>query len=875
MSPEVPISLMTMQWLLELQVSPARAVSDALAGLADFGRYQRADPDDAIVTILRGLDDAKAYEESLARGIWDWLETRRGYSAAQREAYGFDAFIREVRDALIIAQRMDLVLITRNILSDFWSWENWTQKLQLHHPSRDARLQLLKLCAVHQQALQDGTLEPRWIQLCRDAGTTTSLAYLDVGLLGLRASPRVPGEDVARRVAFGLGIWAATYRPAKDDFLQRWINLRHLMPRTDPLWREIVEDAIADVCRYTSLKDPELVKEDEHVRVFHAADWWRETISRLKRRRPSHAIRTSFLSPLPEEGRDLIAVAREGFTDEVIERTIDLFERHEQWVRHYGNCYYYNRALTVIAPAFIKLRNPRATEIITYYLRRALMWDEHDPFLWNTWQRCLVRLGKFDDAENIAWETVRRFPRDIGTRVILAQRLAELGRSREAESLLREIGHLNSLNSAYYLVLGKIISANKNRRLEALQLISTAIEQIPGHHGLLVFAAALNLYANDHLAASTLLDKAEDAGDSPHYYAVRFRLAFRDQGEKEARSWLDLGLERHRNDPDLLKKRQLIRKNNSDDLVDPEDDPLNDFSSEVFFNSSSEVLDPDHGMQEQALNGSAPSPAQAKTHFHPAARPPVENIADAPADIPALPIAAKLAEPLVVTVPLGTTAPHPAVVKLDKKRAPKMDRALDEAIRHGRAKRLDFALNGAGIQGNQRKSAYDALEALANKNPEFLYGQMVYRRRARTPPDIELKGIAVPPAVQIEFALRNKNAMFLQRMTNAGTESLLANLGSALAGDKEACEKWKEGLPKVSTREGYASQVLSHLLADLGTHDMPAEKRSHFRMLWKVSMSNSELSHFFFQAIDASLLFGIADDSVRLGMASSILQRST
>jgi hypothetical protein len=124
----------------------------------------------------------------------------------------------------------------------------------------------------------------------------------------------------------------------------------------------------------------------------------------------------------------------------------------------------------------------------------------------------------------------------------------------------------------------------------------------------------------------------------------------------------------------------------------------------------------------------------------------------------------------------------------------------------------------------------------------------------------------VPTAVEIGVAFEARNSTLLRKIAKAGDESLLADLASALAGDEEASERWKTGIPKISMHAGYASHVLQRLIGDMGTPDVPRENRDEFRIVWTEPVTDiSKLEHFFFQAIDASLLFSVADNSIRLG----------
>ena len=60
---------MTFNGSTDLRISPTSGLH-ALAGMVDFGRFRRADTDDAIANILDGVDDPKPHMDLLAKGIW-------------------------------------------------------------------------------------------------------------------------------------------------------------------------------------------------------------------------------------------------------------------------------------------------------------------------------------------------------------------------------------------------------------------------------------------------------------------------------------------------------------------------------------------------------------------------------------------------------------------------------------------------------------------------------------------------------------------------------------------------------------------------------------------------------------------------------------
>ncbi len=87
------------------------------------------------------------------------------------------------------------------------------------------------------------------------------------------------------------------------------------------------------------------------------------------------------------------------------------------------------------------LRRRPAPEILgelLVWVRRALDWDVSNAFLWTRLADCLRALGDNKAAEDVLWETLRRFPDDEVCRNILAELLRERGGTEEAEALLRE-----------------------------------------------------------------------------------------------------------------------------------------------------------------------------------------------------------------------------------------------------------------------------------------------------------------------------------------------------------------------------------------------------------------------------------------------------
>lgn len=81
---------------------------------------------------------------------------------------------------------------------------------------------------------------------------------------------------------------------------------------------------------------------------------------------------------------------------------------------------------------------------------------------------------------------------------------------------------------------------------------------------------------------------------------------------------------------------------------------------------------------------------------------------------------------------------------------------INEALRYGRAKRIDYALNGAGLNEEGRAIARDDLNRLLDENETFGYGYLVNLRRVDAKVDDQLwQGLGHEEAIFFATSVAN------------------------------------------------------------------------------------------------------------------------
>ena len=127
--------------------------------------------------------------------------------------------------------------------------------------------------------------------------------------------------------------------------------------------------------------------------------------------------------------------------------------------------------------------------------RTALEHAPHDEFAWALWGRALEAQGALVAAEEVWWESVRRYPEDPDKRNQLAKLIGRVGRAGEAARLLRETMGLFPADVVARNQLASVLDEGLDRPREAAQLLREAIA-----------AGMANAYSYNQLA-SVLADR--------------------------------------------------------------------------------------------------------------------------------------------------------------------------------------------------------------------------------------------------------------------------------------------------------------------------------------------------------------------------------
>lgn len=128
-------------WLEVLEVSPAQAVADLMAGYAAVFPYTRADAPDVARMLVGHLPADDPARKAMATGLFSWLEEKRVEALPAAPARLQD-FVRQVSEAFEIISLVGLVELVPK-LSDP-TWLEWAEKLN----SRNAHVKYLRLISL-------------------------------------------------------------------------------------------------------------------------------------------------------------------------------------------------------------------------------------------------------------------------------------------------------------------------------------------------------------------------------------------------------------------------------------------------------------------------------------------------------------------------------------------------------------------------------------------------------------------------------------------------------------------------------------------------------------------------------------------------------
>lgn len=422
-------------WLDNFLADPALELGNLLSGHARIEPYENADAPDAARLLFGGLAEEDEARTALDRALHQWLESHRVGGVPEFDQLPLERWIRKVSEAFEIVGSLKLQHCSLDLRQRFVVWNSWSERLVVS-AQRDGRYAFFRTLALTQRVVvgleataNPFALEPLWLQICEQAGSSFESHYLAVGFLGLRMLPEREGIPSERPWMAGLARWATAQRPSITDFSQQWWTLKGLYPRMPSYWRR----AMSETLRQSSTKRmPDEIK-----------DWWQQDVKAKDGTTAQQSQAQSFgvpkLSPLSDV-QSLQQRARNPLPS--IRKEIEnLIGGRRHYAEATGDSHFLVTTACNIGMAIIKgIDDPVGRgQLAVDLARQALAWQPANVYAWALWRDALTEQGAFEAAELVGWEAIRRFPEDRQFRNQLALLLAELpDRQSHAETLLRE-----------------------------------------------------------------------------------------------------------------------------------------------------------------------------------------------------------------------------------------------------------------------------------------------------------------------------------------------------------------------------------------------------------------------------------------------------
>lgn len=414
-------------WLNALKAAPEMEVRRLLTGSAEIHGYGDVEPANAAASIFAGLDYARPEVKALETGLQAWFVNER--AALARGTEEREDFVSQAIDAFEIISIVPLEALTLSLWRDYPQWYSWVENYDLA-ANADLRTALFRTLALTQARLPESMHErhiPFWLEIARRAGRDLPNGYIDLGLLGLKCLPLQSSEDGflsnESLCVVALIEWIEGRAGMWSEFVRRWLALRHEYPHTAKHWADLFS-AIVD---RRGKEIPAEVKEA-----------WRLNVGAPKIR--AHQRGPAPLADLAEVDEFVDKLPRQNIV-EAVARARQLVRYREKIAREYGNTEFAVKTACRVGREFLRrglgpMR--RRGEVALELAMTSLRWEPRHAHSWGLWRDSLVALGRHDDAEIVAWESVRRFPDDPVNASVLSSMLLERGSRRHAQALLEQ-----------------------------------------------------------------------------------------------------------------------------------------------------------------------------------------------------------------------------------------------------------------------------------------------------------------------------------------------------------------------------------------------------------------------------------------------------
>lgn len=418
-------------WIERFLAHPDQELADFLAGYARIEPYERAELPDAARLLFRHNAHALTVLDG-AVGRFLRQERLAGVPAAGPAV--LNRKLLQIMDALRLVSLLQLKRTALVLRKEFSLWRSWVERLP-GGANVDVRAEYLSTLALTQRLLQDVTdlhrtaLEPYWIAVCEQAGGMLPQTYLQIGLLGLRLLPERSGAPNERPWMTGLARWATLRRPPLKVFTQQWLMLKRLYPRPPAHWRV----AVAGTLKQRFLRSmPGSIEE-----------YWRGDVGLDRVGAEERAPKKTTILPPPKDQIDAVLARSHEPVKKITMEANRFISQVERFAEVTGESHYLVRSACNLGMRLLKSgpqeEHGERGKFAVKLARKALNWQPDDVFVWALWRDGLEAEGRFQAAEFVGWEAVRRFPEDPQRRNQLALLLSKLpNRADDAKRLLRE-----------------------------------------------------------------------------------------------------------------------------------------------------------------------------------------------------------------------------------------------------------------------------------------------------------------------------------------------------------------------------------------------------------------------------------------------------
>lgn len=440
-------------WLAAFEKAPERRFDDLVRGVALPFPYGRARPADVFDTLFGNLGTEDPLRAQLDAAVKGWIAARPADPPDFRLRYGPARYAGELVEALSLVPRLNLRATAAYLHAEVQQLRSWAADLVVD-PAHDPRAELWRVLA---QTQSDDTYLPDWYDLCEHAGRAVPEHYLDVALLGLLG---LPGRerDLSDELLSGFAAWARHLGPEDEgEFLMQWHSLKALYPRMPNSWRTRLEPFLTINAKYPFAK------------------WWAADVSAEKAAGKQKKKTLMRRVPSPDLVKNVESRLKSGEFARDMRGEIDkLITDRVEYAEETGDSYYAVRTACNVGKLVLK----QAPDLAHDLARIAVRWGADDAYGWTLWARSLSALGHNDLAEIVFWESLRRFPYDVVSRVALADLLARTERTAEAEALQRETMRRFPDNDANRNALADLLARTK-RMTEAESLYRETMRRFP------------------------------------------------------------------------------------------------------------------------------------------------------------------------------------------------------------------------------------------------------------------------------------------------------------------------------------------------------------------------------------------------------------